>query len=92
MIEMVLQSHRDDCTPSRERVTRGACQSCGRGRGDRGDGGGWRAGRGSLEGRIAKVCTVPHAPEHGRIVDAAGREVPVRDGHRITFDLTTRTD
>ena len=51
----------------------------------------WRDGElveASLEGRIARPCTVVHAPAHWQVVDAAGREVPVtRDGHRITFHL-----
>ena len=51
----------------------------------------WRDGElveATLEGRNAGPCTVLHAPEHWRVVDAAGREVPVtRNRHRITFAL-----
>ena len=48
----------------------------------------WRAGElveATLQGRIAGPCTVLHAAEHWRVVDAAGR-----DGHRITFHLDPR--
>lgn len=51
----------------------------------------WRGGglvEATLQARIAGPCTVLHAPEHWRVADVAGREVPVtRHGHRITFHL-----
>ena len=51
----------------------------------------WQAGKlvqATIEGKTATACTIVHASELGRIVDSAGKQVPVReDGHRRTFDL-----
>ena len=42
----------------------------------------------SIRGSAAGPCTIAHVPEDFQVVDASGRQVPIRrTGHRIVFDL-----